>query len=250
MNRGSSLSRTKLLFFFLCTILFLSSPSFSTATTIVGIRTQQMIVIAADSQETLLSDRPPTSGSKIFEQGRFVYALSGVGETQGTEAEISRILGTSNSVYSAAKVIESLLPKQFEDLLLKVQFEDPARFKKTIDNIVERRDSIAAVLLATLEQNQLVLIAINFAGSVDLNGKVKIEARCYVCEDDCENKQDPFILGQRSAIDAYKAHYGLPQASIDDRARFFVQLEIDAGSPGVGPPVEVVRVDRNGTMRK
>ncbi len=34
--------------------------------------------------------------------------------------------------------------------------------------------------------------------------------------------------------------------SPEDGVRFFVQLEIDAGTPGVGLPIDVVRLDKNG----
>jgi hypothetical protein len=63
----------------------------------------------------------------------------------------------------------------------------------------------------------------------------------------CPSGNYTFFLGKHNAIDNYVAEKGKHFAmSPEDATRFMVQLEIDAKTPGVGPPIEVVRLDRHG----
>jgi hypothetical protein len=55
-----------------------------------------------------------------------------------------------------------------------------------------------------------------------------------------------FVLGDRRPVDAYlrsgKAEWGSPE----NAAKSLVEAVIAAGTPDVGPPVDVLRIDENG----
>ena len=71
--------------------------------------------------------------------------------------------------------------------------------------------------------------------------------RTLRCPGDCPNGVYSFFLGERSAIDRYVVDHGRAlRMSPEDGAQFLVKLEIDAGAPGVGGPVDAVRVSSSG----
>lgn len=78
-------------------------------------------------------------------------------------------------------------------------------------------------------------------------GKIVIQPTQLACPGDCPNGNLTFFLGQHKAIDKYIAEKGRQFAmSPEEAVKFMVQLEIGAKTPSVGPPIEVVGVDRNG----
>jgi hypothetical protein len=106
---------------------------------------------------------------------------------------------------------------------------------------------ITSVLLAAYENGQPVAAVIGFRGSEDPAGNVKIESSRAVCPGDCPNGTMYFFLGERGPIDRHIAEHGkgglLPAST---GAPFLVRLVIDGGSKRVGPPVDVLVIDRHG----
>ena len=67
-------------------MLLLLSPSLGWATTILGIRTPEAVVIAADSEQTMKGGTQAQSrrtGTKIFEESGTVYAIGGMAMIRG-----------------------------------------------------------------------------------------------------------------------------------------------------------------------
>jgi hypothetical protein len=80
------------------------------------------------------------------------------------------------------------------------------------------------------------------------NGTSQMEITRYTCPGDCPVGLDIRWVGQASIIAARLTEGNVPRMEPADLARFLVQLEIDAGSPGVGEPVDVLRLLPSGPV--
>jgi hypothetical protein len=227
-------------------LLFISSPSL--ATTIFAIRTSSVFVIAADSEQTGEGGGKPDtrrSGRKIFAKGHVLYALGGLVKdpNRGYDPEntIAASLEETQSFQSAAEKVETIF-NAFKEELLRLQTEEPILFRKEI----ERDDGGTSVLLASFEKEEALAVAIGFRGKLGSDGKLLVERSRLACPGDCPNGVMVFYVGSHKASQRYLAENGMPTLPLEEAVRFMVQLEIDAKTPGVGPPIVVVRLDRNG----
>jgi hypothetical protein len=233
------------------TLLVLSSPCL--ATTIVAVRTPDAVVIAADSEGTFKGGNKTQTRKdvrKIFEEDGILYAISGIAHDPGrgfdAAATVSASLHRSESLQSAAINLERTLYASLEHLLSRFQNEDFALFQAMTRKISEGEPEITSILLASFQNGEPTAIAISFSGTVS-GGKIVLQPKRIACPDMCPNGNYTFFLGKHKAIDNYVAKMGKHFAmSPEDATRFMVQLEIDAKTPGVGPPIEVVRMDRHG----
>jgi len=227
-----------------------SDPSVCHGTTILAVRTAELFTIAADGKGTFRAGGKLTSRRsvrKIFQQGGVLYAISGLTKdpSRGFDpaATIAAHLVVPQDLRKTANDVELLLSNAIEAELAKLRVEEPALFKEA----VEGEDRGTSILLARWENGEPAAIGIHFVAELDVQGKLTIQTRRLACPGDCPNGTFTWFLGHRKAIDKYVAEQGKHlQMSPEDGVRFFVQLEIDAGTPGVGPPIDVVRLDRHG----
>lgn len=220
------------------------------ATTIVAIRTPEVFIIAADSAATFKGGGKPTterSVSKIFQRCGVLYAMSGLTKdpNRGFDPKsiISASLSVSQSLHSTVANLEAILSESLREELLKLQKEEPVLFR----DAVEGPDGGTSVLLASFEKGETVAIGIQFRAEIDSYGKLVIRTNRLSCPGDCQDGTYTFFLGNRMAIDKYVTEHGRYFSMPPEKAAtFMVQLEIDAGTLGVGPPIEVVRLDKDG----
>lgn len=220
------------------------------ATTIVAIRTPELFIIAADGKSTFKgSGSPPTwrSVSKVFQEGRVLWAISGL--TKDVErgfnpAEtIAAFVQNSPSFLNELTNLEAILSKSLKEELAKLRIEEPLLFRDSI----EGDNAGTSILFACFEKEEPVAIAVQFLGAVDPDGQLVIKKTRLACPADCSGGTYTFFLGHHKAIDKYVTEHGKHFAmSPEESVKFMVQLEIDAKTPGVGPPIDVVRLDKNG----
>ena len=220
------------------------------ATSIVAIRTPELFVIAADTAGTFKGGAKSDmmrQVSKIFEKSGFLHASSGLNKDPmrgfDVEATVGSCLRPSQRFRAAVKCLESTLSRSLGEELMKLRREEPALFRYSI----EGPSAGTAVLLASYEEGQPIAIAIRFLGQVTSDGKILIQTDRLACPGNCPNGTYTFFLGHRQAIDKHVAEHGThlsmpPEESV----RFMVQLEIDANTPGVAPPIDVARLDKAG----
>lgn len=224
--------------YFLITLLL--TPDVSLATVLVAISTKDAVIIAADSKETQFDGKSAVA-SKIFQVGDIVYALSGPADKRKSDAEIERIIRSSSTIKIAATQMEALLPELFEELFSEIQIDHPGVFQDNLNKIKVGNDRLATVLMAAVEQGEPVLVAVNFVASLDAGGKIRIRAEIVT-------EGNLFTVGD---IAAYKAQHGFPwHVPLAEIPGCLVQLALDAGHPRIGPPVEVVRIDKTGVTKQ
>jgi hypothetical protein len=237
-------------FWVVSTALLVFTPSPCLPTTIVAIRTPEVFAIAADTEGTFKGGSNPTtrrSVSKIFEKGGVLYAISGLTKDSRRGFDpadaIAASLRDSQSLLSIVTNVEAILSKALKEELAKLQTEEPVLFC----NAIEGDNAVKTVLLASFEKEQPIAIGINFLGAVNTEGKLVIRTTRLACPGDCPNGMYTFFLGHHKAIDKYIAERGAHLAmSPEEGVRFMAQLEIDAKTPGVGPPIDMVRLNQDG----
>ena len=219
-------------------------------TTIVAVRTPEVFAMAADGEGTFKGRGMPTTSrlvSKIFQKAGLLYAISGLTKdaNRGFDpaAAIASFISVPQPLRKTANDLERILSNSLRNELTTLRAEEPALFR----HAVEGDSRGTSILLACWENEEPLAIAIHFLGVLDEEGKLTIRTTRLACPGDCPNGTFTFFLGHHTAIDKYASERGnrIPM-SPEESVRFFVQLEIDAGTPGVGLPIDIVRLDRNG----
>ncbi len=239
---------------FLFTACFASmtiSPAPAHSTTIVGIRTPELVVIAGDSAGTFRGGGPETTRSvcKVFSVGGAGFAISGLSRDlrRGFDAEaiVARALWHRESIRGAMIEIQNKLSGALIAELERLKKEEPTVYEKSLQGV---GGCVISVLIAAFEGHEPVASAIAFKGQEDPSGRIGLSTIYLNCPgDDCPGGVLTFFLGERGAIDRYTAKHGknfnMPP---EEGAPFLVGLEIGARTSGVGSPIDVLRITKEG----
>ncbi len=230
-----------------CTLLFLPAAR---ATTIVGIRTPDQVVIAADSLGTARGNRIETSQltCKVFSVNDRGFAVSGLTKAQPGDfdaaKEVAGILARRSALGDAVNDIAERITSLLESHLRQLKRVNPSLFAKSLEG---EGGSITSILLAAREGGEPVAVGLGFRGSEGPDGTIRIATDRVTCPGDCPNGTMYFLLGERGPIDRYIAEHGKGRLTpAESGAPFLVQLVIDAGSRSVGPPVDILVIDTHG----
>jgi hypothetical protein len=226
------------------------APPVAHATTIAGIRTPSQVVIAADSRATVRGYRIESTQAvcKIFTVKDTAFAIAGLVKDPvwGFDAEnlIADTLRRQTRLTETANDLAERLTDTLGTYLERLKKGNPYLYGKLLE---ERDRNITSILLAAYEEGQPIAIGMSFRASEESGARVGITATRVACPGNCPDGVMYFFLGERQPIDRYIAEHGrdrlMPASS---GAPFLVQLVIDGGSKLVGPPVDVIVIDRQG----
>ena len=226
------------------------SPPSAHATIIVGIRTPTQAIIAADSMGTargyrIESTRPVC---KIFTVKDTAFAIAGLVKNSTLDFDAERLtaqcLRRQDRLTEAANDLTERLTGMLGSYLERLKTGNPSLYSKLLE---EENGTITSILLAAYEGDRPVAIGMAFRATEDPGGRVRIASTRVTCPGDCPNGVMYFLFGERRPIDRYIAEHGKDRL-VPDRsgASFLVQVAIDGGSKRVGPPIDVIVVDRQG----
>jgi hypothetical protein len=132
--------------------------------------------------------------------------------------------------------------KNLEKEIKMMWEQDPKKFKKRI--IGEQKGIITSIIIAGFDKNIPIAYAINF--TVD-ESKREIKTTHIRCPGDCQNGVELFYLGKADEIKKYVSNLGSNfNMSPEAFAKYLVNLEIKAGTPGVGPPIDLIVITKDG----
>ena len=220
------------------------------ATTIAGIRTPEQVVIAADSLRTARGYRIESTQlvCKIFTVRDTAFAIAGLVKDPAWNFDVENLtadtLRRQNRLTETANDLAERLTGMLGSYLERLKKGNPFLYGTLLE---EQGGTVTSILLAAYEGDQPVAIGMSFRASEETGGRVRISTTRVACPGECPDGVMYFFLGERRPIDRYIAEYGMDRLlPASSGAPFLVQLVIDGGSKLVGPPIDVIVIDRQG----
>jgi len=224
----------KKLFLFLFILLSLTSSSF--ATTGIILYAPKMIYIAVDSKAG------KESACKVIKKGSLVAIYSGLARYQKVQIRdiITDAMDENISIYQNASVLGDRLSNFFDQHLKEIKLTHPAIYGSYTTD-----DHIAEFALASYQEGhfEIIVKSIKFCAA---SNKV-ISITNYKCPEDCQGMQ-VFTIGVKKSISEYLK---LNPYADNDRGKFIhilMDLAIKEEPDKVGPPINIIRIDHNGTQ--
>jgi hypothetical protein len=248
-RRLSSLYVSKLVLIVFSLIL----PERATASCIVAYYTPAEIILAADSKQTyiILEGGGERTGTrehcKIIQINNVFFASSGLVEDRKTGYNATslaiRAYQKETSLSKRVAFFEELIKSELSAALLRNQENNPDAFKKKF----EKEDRVVAeFFFAGIEQGELKLFAIDFKLTPTNDGTIRIISEREECPG-CGGEKMILVIGQKSSINQFLAEKeNLANQDGIDLVRKIVQFQIDQNSDSVGPPIDILRIDKMG----
>ena len=223
------------------------------ATSIVAYWSPMEIVIAADSKRTRvflkngkeIVDKSDTC--KIYQVKKVYLAGSGLVEDQqvGYNSKLLAVQAFSkgNDLLKEVIIFEELIKAQIPAAVNRHKQNNPESFKRKfeIDDRV-----IAQFIFAGQEKGELKLFGIDFMLAKTTDGTIKIISERTECPG-CGSEKKILIAGRKESILQYLARNRLQTQDPIEIVRTFIQIEIAGDSDNVGPPIDIIRIDKSGS---
>ena len=235
-------------------VLHLSQPCDSAATSIVCIRSPDSIVLAADSMLTIKH----SAGSEMFlreckihRTGDIVFALAGFCKDPSQGYDLLELVADTiradMTLLDAAEAVENVVSANLRNELVKLKSESPELFSKYVKG---RTGKLVKILLTRYEDGVPKVAFLGFSEVESPSGEIFIRAERTSCPGDCKPQSvSAFFMTDKAAIDQYLNNGGkLDWLAPEKAAKKLVELVIEGRAPGVGPPVDVLRIDGNGVV--
>jgi hypothetical protein len=219
-------------------------------TTIVVIRTPQEVVIAADSAATFQGDgRPVATGTvcKIYRvNDSLFFAVSGLVNDSRTGFSIPEIVASGSAGGSIAEKLATM-ERAVQGAVLRelprVKERDPAGYATLMGS-----KGAVTVTLGGIDAGAPIVTGFSLGLAASPNGSIETNILRDSCPGNCASGVRVFWFGEVAAVERLRASGRLPALAMPELARYLVQAEIDAGAPGVGGPVDVLRILPSGPV--
>jgi hypothetical protein len=221
---------------------FAFNAKIALATTIVEIRTPDEVVIAADSAGTFRGGGRTTVGSvcKIYQVGKSFFSVGGLVGDPGAGFSVPQIvaheLRDDRSVADSLKAIEDGLRSALPSELSGLTRRDPEAGKY--------EPLVITVLIARLQSHTPVGAAMHLSLAMISPLGTLPDPEVKICPSSTCSTTIWWSVPTASVIPSRLEHgrEALSLASPSNVARNLVQLDIDADTPGVGGPIDVLRL--------
>jgi Proteasome subunit len=221
------------------------------ATTIVVIRTPDEVVIAADSAATVHEDggrNVTESVCKIYGlDANLFFAVSGLVNDRlagfSIPAIVAFVSGGGGNISAKLARAEGAVRDAVLIELPRVKARDPVGYA----DLIHAKGAVT-VMLAGIEGGVPMAASFSLGLEVSPEGSVETTMIRDSCPGNCPSGTRAFWFGEGAAIDRLRAGRGLPKLPMLELAHYLVQLEIDAGAPSVGEPIDVLRITPNGAV--
>jgi len=247
----------------LCTFMIslFMLPSAAFATSIVAVRNNDEIVIAADSKTTLtpardgMGEPESIAKCKIVQVGNLFFASAGsagIGSVEfygnvdpvfNLKEVIAKGLAGKGRIADKVNTLEKVLVINLSQIAEKARQDNAAFF---LERFVKH--PIHSVIVAGLENGELLLMVRTFKLIISPSGSLSFEIGRFACPGDCQASFVTMFEGQTEAIRRYlqENEYFLYDTDPTTAARNLVELEISKDPSFVGPPIDILRLTRAG----
>ncbi len=241
--------------------IVLSFGSSAFATSIVVVRDNNEIVIGADSKTTMTfagsgrREAGSIAKCKIVQTGDLFFASAGnagigpaafpgdVDPEFDLKEVIVRGLQGSGSIGDRVRNLEKVLVANLIRIAEKAREDDAAFF---LQRFV--RCPVHTIVVGGLDEGKPVLMARTFRLIVSPSGSLSFEIGRYSCPGDCQDPIITIVEGQTGEIRRYLEQHALYLFYADpvSAVRDLVELEIAKDPSSVGPPIDILRLTKEG----
>lgn len=220
------------------------------ATTIVAVKTQNEIVIGADSKVTdTYGNAFSNQACKIIQAGNLFFAYEGLARDKQTGFDIAQIaaralqLKPNAPISEKVSILTGFVASQLFDELPRLKQHDPGTYREK----VEGGQTFLKILIAGFEGNTPLLFVRQFR-AVPINRQtIGVSIVPDDCLKDCAQGIVVKSLGETAAIDGLPEETpGFWEGGIVEGVRRLIETEIAARSEYVGPPIDILRIDKTG----
>ena len=231
----------------------LSPAPAARATTVVAVKTPTEIVIGADSKVTdAFGNDAGRQACKIVQAGTLFFAHEGMARHRLTGFDVARVAREallraapdSTAAERVGAMTGALATELFAELP-RLKRLDPDTYRAKVEGRV-----FLKVLVAAFERGRPLLFVRHFRAAharADIFGVTVTPDDCLA---DCgaeEGARVTRLLGETEAIEGLAEETpGFWEAGTADGVRRLVETEIAARDAYVGPPVDILRIDRTG----
>ena len=244
------MTRMRLTLLIVSILLLIVTAHSAQGTTIVVARTADEIVIGADSKVTDtygidLNKR----ACKIRQVGNLFIAFEGLELDRQTGFNVPEIasmalqLKPSTSATEKVSILTGfLVSRLFNELRLLKKNAPETYYKK-----IEGGQMFLRIIVAGFERGRPLIFIRNFR-AVELSPQdIGVSVLPDDCLDGCQGEVVTRFLGETAAIDGLPEEtLGFWQQGLVNGVRRLIETEIAARSEYVGPPIDILRIHRNG----
>ncbi len=217
-------------------LLLFSLPA--SATTIVIVRTANLIVIASDSKIQYQGAQGLPQGCKIARQNETYYALAGLAVDTYHGFLAGRSVGTAiarvNSFEEQVNAVEADLTRDLQKEIDTLRKDDPEGFKFAVTG-----ESPSSIGLVTIENGVPKMAVLSFILD-QTTGKISVQRD--TCPGTCQSEDFYVQLGGNITKEEAEKVEGGPTRV----ARTLVEMQIARNPKDVGPPVEILELRASG----
>jgi hypothetical protein len=220
------------------------------ATTIVVARTKSEIVIGADSKVTdTFGNDLNKRACKILPVGNLFVAFEGLRIDRKTGFNVEEISGaalnfnTSGPLAEKISILTGFLVSELLVELAHLKTNEPETYFRKI----EGGQLFLRLIVAGFEKGRPLVFVRSFRALHYNPGQIGVSVIPDDCLNNCEGAVVTRFLGESDAID------GLPEETPDfwkdglsAGVRRLIETEIAARSEYVGPPIDIVRINKSG----
>jgi ATP-dependent protease HslVU (ClpYQ) peptidase subunit len=210
------------------------------ATTIVAVYTPNDVAVAADSLGTFGDHTEQVC--KIFQMGDVFLGVAGVDNDPITNFNVADVVfrstGFVRNFSDKIKSANSAILVTLREEAVSLRIKRPEEFARVIDP----NDGGVGIILIGVQDGQTFAISQYFTVAVNShNNIVVIPGNITQCPGSPGCQGFTFYGGKSQHL-RVSPFFRAPIIDTADRARALVQVEIDAHTPGVGQPIDVLRV--------
>jgi hypothetical protein len=208
------------------------------ATTIVIIRTPNLIVIASDSKAQYQGDQGSPQVCKIARQNETYFVIAGLAHDTFhgflANRSVASAIARANTFDEQANAVAEDLQRDLEKELSVLKTDDPEGYKFAVTG-----DSPSSIALVTVEGGVPKVAVFSFVFDKTTG---RLSVRRDSCPGTCTGENFYVQLGHAVAAEEVGKVTGSPTQI----ARTLVEMQIGRDPQSVGPPVEILELRASG----
>jgi len=231
----------------LCLLLWALSGGKSIAqTTIVVVRTPEEIYIGADSKIMDLRDGSfNATACKIRKIDDLFFAFAGFPDIPGSQPDVVEIIqeacGRGDSIHEKVTAFDEIIVRTWSQEIRELKEERPELYRRNL-----RGKTLLQIAFAGIARRKPVFY-MRYLRAVEQRDSPSIVLQKKRCPGNCSEGTAYAFLGHTGALKEHMAGgTDIWDAGYAEGIRRLITLQMEAEPEHVGPPIDILRLDRTG----